>query len=483
MQRSFFAHAVAVIVRHVLLAGLTGSPRGRFNCLCWAAGQGHLAQGRAISWSRSPLPACAPRWRGFALFALVCDVPLSAQEAAAPNPRRRLAPSSRRSAPSRWPQLVAPIALYPDTLLGQILTASTYPLEVVKAARWSRANPKVKGEALESAMQQQPWDPSVKALAAVPQVLAMMSDKLEWTQSLGDAYLAQPDDIAAAVQQLRARADAAGNLKSSNEQRIRRVAAPAPVNVDEPPAPDYYIIEPVDPDIIYVPIYDPYVVYGVWPYPAYRPFYWYPPGYVTVGVFALGAPIAVGAALWATYDWRARRVAIDVNRFNAFNRTTIVSQTWQHNPVHRGNLRYSNPALQQQFSKTATGVQGLSKTGIGSQELSKTGRGSQGMPKGGMVTNPQSLPKGTTTKTGPESVNVNRNVNLGNTKNTGSAKTLNAVNPNLNKNVNVTRNVNVNPNVSGNLNVHRNVGLPKGNVGAPGVAKGAAKGFKPKGQP
>jgi Protein of unknown function (DUF3300) len=327
----------------------------------------------------------------------------------------------------------------------------------------------------------------------VPQVLAMMSEKLEWTQALGDAYLAQPDDIAAAVQQLRARADAAGNLKPSNEQRIRRVAAPAPVPVGEPPVPDYYIIEPVDPGIIYVPIYDPYVVYGAWPYPAYRPFYWYPPGYVTVGVFALGAPIAVGAALWATYDWRARRVAIDVNRFNAFNRTTIVSQTWQHNPVHRGNLRYSNPALQQQFSKTATGVQGLSKTGIGSQglpksgigsqELSKTGRGSQGLPKGGMVTNPQSLPKGTTTKTGPESVNVNRNVNLGNTKNTGSAKTLNAVNPNLNKNVNVTRNVNVNPNVSGNLNVHRNVALPKGNVGAPGVAKGAAKGFKPKGQP
>ena len=207
-------------------------------------------------------------------------------------------------------------------------------------------------------MQQRPWDPSVKALAAMPQVLTMMSDKLEWTQALGDAYLAQPDDIAAAVQQLRARADAAGNLKPSNERRIRRVAAPAPVNVGEAPAPDYYIIEPVDPAVIYLPIYDPYLVYGVWPYPAYRPFYWYPPGYVTVGVFAFGAPIVVDAALWATYDWRARRVAIDVNRFNTFNRTTIVNQTWQHNPVHRGNLPYSNPAVQQQFSKTATGVQG-----------------------------------------------------------------------------------------------------------------------------
>ena len=297
--------------------------------------------------------------------------------------------------------------------------------------------------------------------------------------ALGDAYLAQPDDIAAAVQQLRARADGAGNLKPSNEQRIRRVAAP--VIAGEPPVPDYYIIEPVDPAVVYVPIYDPYLVYGVWPYPAYRPFYWYPPGYVTVGVFAFGAPLVVGAALWATYDWRARRVAIDVNRFNTFNRTTIVNQTWQHNPVHRGNLPYSNPTVQQQFSKTATGVQGLSKTGIGSQGLPKTGIGSQGLPKtgigsqglpktgmavrgsrrlgsqglpktgigsqglpkGGMVTNPQSLPKGTTTKTGPDSVNVNRNVNLGNTKHTGSPKALN------------------NPNVGGNLNVNRNATIPR----------------------
>src|SRR5262245_58875903 len=298
-------------------------------------------------------------------------------------------------------------------------------------------------------------------------------------------YLAQPDDIAAAVQQLRPRADAAGNLKPSNEQRIRRVAAPAPLIVGEPAPPDYYIIEPVDPAVVYVPIYDPYLVYGAWPYPAYRPFYWYPPGYVTVGVLAFGAPIVVGAALWATYDWRARRVAVDVNRYNTFNRTTIVNQTWQHNPTHRGTLPYSNPALQQQVSKTATGVQGLRKTGVGrqgllktevgstglpkagvgSQGLPKTGIGSQGQPKGELVANPQSLPKGTTTKTGPDSVTGNRNVNLGNTKHSGSAKTLN------------------NPNVGGNLNLNRNATIPKGNVGAQGVAKGAAKGPKPKGQP
>jgi hypothetical protein len=426
----------------------------------------------------------------FALFALVCDVPLSAQEGAAPPPAPAL--SAEQVA-----ELVAPIALYPDALLGQVLTASTYPLEVVMAARWSNSNPNVKGRALEGAMQQQPWDPSVKALAAVPQVLAMMSDKLEWTQALGDAYLAQPDAIAAAVQRLRARADAAGNLKPSNEQQIRRVAAPPPLNVGEPYEPEYYIIEPVDPDVIYVPIYDPYLVYGVWPYPAYRPFYWYPPGYVTLGVFAFGAPIVVGAALWATYDWRARRVAIDVNRFNTFNHTALASQTWQHNPLHRGNLPYRNPVLQQQFGKTGTGVQGLSKTGIASP----------GLPKGGIVTNPQLLPKGTTTKTGPGNTNVNRNINLGNTKSLGTigntkslgnTKNLNAVNPNLNKNVtvnrnvnvsrnvggnvSVNRNVNVNRNVGGNVNINRNVTLPKGNFGVQGAAKGAAKGTKQKGQ-
>ena len=123
-------------------------------------------------------------------------------------------------------QLVAPVALYPDPLLAQILTASTYPLEVVMAARWSKDNPDLKGKDLEDAMQQQPWDPSVKGLTAVPQVLAMMNDKLDWTQQLGEAFLAQPDDITKAVQALRAKAESTGNLKTTKEQRVRRVAAP-----------------------------------------------------------------------------------------------------------------------------------------------------------------------------------------------------------------------------------------------------------------
>ncbi len=142
-------------------------------------------------------------------------------------------------------QLVAPIALYPDSLLAQILTASTYPLEVAMAARWSEKNPKLKGSALEDAMQKQSWDPSVKALTSVPQVLAMMNDKLDWTQQLGEVFLAQPDDIQNAIQELRANAETAGNLKSSKEQRVKRV--PAPSIADYVGPPEYIVIEPIEP--------------------------------------------------------------------------------------------------------------------------------------------------------------------------------------------------------------------------------------------
>ena len=249
------------------------------------------------------------------------------------------------------------------------------------------------------------------------------------------------------------------------------MAPPPPLIVGEPQVPEYYIIEPVDPGVVFVPIYDPYLVYGVWPYPTYRPFYWYPPGYVTLGVFAFGAPVVVGAALWATYDWRVRRVAIDVNRFNTFNRTALASPTWRHNPRHRGNLPYTNPVLQQQFGKTATGVQGLSKTGFGSNGLSKAG----------IATNPQLLPKGPTTKTGRDNINVNKNANLGNIKSLGNTTNTRTL-PTRNQNVTVNRNVHVNRNVGGNVNVNRNVTLPRGNFGVQGAAKGAGKDAKHKGR-
>src|SRR5262249_18869574 len=137
--------------------------------------------------------------------------------------------------PQQIEQLVAPIALYSDSLIAQILMASTYPLEVVEAARWSKANPNVTGKALEDAMQKQSWDPSVKALTAVPQVLQMMSDKLDSTRQLGDAFLAQQSDVLDAIQRLRARAENAGNLKTDEHQKVTKTAAPP--RAAPPPAP------------------------------------------------------------------------------------------------------------------------------------------------------------------------------------------------------------------------------------------------------
>ncbi|HEY6259723.1 MAG TPA: DUF3300 domain-containing protein [Xanthobacteraceae bacterium] len=300
-----------------------------------------------LSPSLRALTACAASF-----ILLTAGTPSALAQGAQPVAQQQ--PAAQPLSAQQIDQLVAPIALYPDDLLGQILTACTYPLEAVLAARWSAANPNVKGPQLEAAMQQQPWDPSIKALAAVPQVLAMMSDKLDWTQSLGDAYLSQPDDVAAAIQRLRLKAQAAGHLQASSQQRIRRVPAPQPIIIDGRPEPEYIVIEPVDPGVLYVPIYDPYVIYGAWPYPVYRPFYWYPPGYVAVGVIGFGTPFVVGAALWAHYNWESRHVDINVVNYNKFNHTNIVNQTWEHNPLHRGNIPYNNAALQQKFGKAAT---------------------------------------------------------------------------------------------------------------------------------
>ena len=326
------------------------------------------------------------------LLAAPWSAPSALAQQGAPPDQQQQQPAAQVLSTEQIDQLVAPIALYPDNLLGQILTASTYPLEAVMAARWSAANPRVKGPQLEAAMQQQTWDPSIKALCAVPQVLAMMSDKLDWTQALGDAYLSQPDDIAAAVQRLRIKAQATGSLQASSQQRVRHVPAPQPIIIDGRPEPDYIVIEPVDPAVLYVPIYDPYVVYGPWAYPAYRPFYWYPPGYVSVGLIGFGAPFVVGTALWAHYNWESRHVDINVANFNRFNHANLsaASATWQHDPSHRGNIAYSNPALQTKFGKGALGSQGSIN------------------PAANMKTNLAPLnPKGGTTLNNPAITNLN----------------------------------------------------------------------------
>ena len=258
-------------------------------------------------------------------------------------------------------QLVAPIALYPDSLVAQILMASTYPLEIVEAARWSKANPNLKEKALEDALQKQKWDPSVKSLTAFPTVLAGMNEKLEVTQKMGDAFLGQQKEVLAAIQTLRARADKAGNLKSSKEQTVTKAQEGGQTVIK---------VEPANPEVVYVPSYNPAVVYGPWPYPSYPPYYYYPypPG---AALFTFGVGLAIGGALWGNCNWGGGDVNINMNKYNNFNRTDIKNSNWQHNAEHRKGVGYRDQASQQKFGK------GADRAGAASREQFR-GRAEQG---------------------------------------------------------------------------------------------------------
>jgi hypothetical protein len=276
---------------------------------------------------------------GCLILLLVAPPGALAQVPPPPPPPSAGAPAPPTVGAEELDQLLAPIALYPDALLAQILMAATYPLEVVQAARWVQAYPNVQGPQLEAAMQQQPWDPSVKSLTAFPQVLAMMNAKLDWTQKVGDAFLAQQQDVMATVQTLRAKAQAAGYLQSTPQQAV----------ISEPQGIQ---IQPATPQVVYVPIYDPTVVYGPWWYPAYPPYYWYPPGYVVgASLFSFGIGVAVGAVLWGGFDWGHRSVHINVTNFNAFNRTTIADPTWHHDAGHRRGVAYHDAGVRQRFGQ------------------------------------------------------------------------------------------------------------------------------------
>jgi hypothetical protein len=241
--------------------------------------------------------------------------------------------------------LLAPIALYPDSLLSQVLMASTYPLDVVAAARWVKANPDAKGDAALKKVENETWDVSVKSLAAFPSILDMMNEKLDWTQKLGDAFLDQQKDVLASVQRLRKLAQDNGNLQTNQQQVVRSEA-------------QAIIIEPAQPQTVYVPSYNPTVVYGAWPYPAYPPYYYPPPPYYYPGGalatgFAWGVGIAAGAALIGGCNWRGGDIDIDVNRATnidrSFNRSSSASGKWQHNAQNRGNVPYRGSASQQKF--------------------------------------------------------------------------------------------------------------------------------------
>jgi hypothetical protein len=272
-------------------------------------------------------------------------------------------------------QIVAPIALYPDALLAQVLMASTYPLEVVQADRWAKTNKSLKGEALESALTKPDWDASVKALVATPTVLSMMNDDLDWTEKLGDAVLAQQVDVMDAIQRLRGKAQANGKLATTKQQTV---------TVTQEADKQVIVIEPTSPETVYVPYYEPGVVYGAWPYPAYPPYYFPPaPGYVVGGALARGvawgAGFAIGNAVWDSFDWRHGDIHVDidknVNINKHVNRNNVNVGNWEHDSHHRRGVNYNNKQVQNKFANAdvRSADRKLDYRGRGGQEVLKPG--------------------------------------------------------------------------------------------------------------
>src|SRR5947207_4481394 len=236
--------------------------------------------------------------------------------------------------------LVAPIALYPDQLLAQILAASTYPLEVIQLEQWLKRNPNLKDQALADGVAKQPWDPSVQGMAVFPDVVTRLSANVGWTTNLGNAFLAQQQDVMDAVQRMRAKAQSQGALKTTEQQKVETETVEG--------GQDAIVIEPANPQFVYVPSYDPAVVYGPpggYPYPAY-----YYPGYVPGAGLAFGTGLILGAAWannWGNCNWGHGDITINNN--NNFNRNNInninrgqQSRKWQHNAQHRGGAPYGD---------------------------------------------------------------------------------------------------------------------------------------------
>lgn len=247
-------------------------------------------------------------------------------------------PATQQTAsPGAIDQLTAPVALYPDRVLTNVLIASTYPIEVVSAANWMETNKGLGGNALESAATQQSWDDSVKALLYAPVVLAMMSKNIEWTNKLGETFIAQQQDVIDSVQRLRRQAKAAGKLESSDKQTVTVEG-------------DIIHIEPVEEHVMYVPYYNPNEYYGSWAWDDYPPYYWPPPpGYeFWRGFFAA----AIIGGIWSgTIDWPDHHINIDRGRVEHWNRRGGDGQRWEHRPEHRRGMGYTRNDLQNRFDR------------------------------------------------------------------------------------------------------------------------------------
>ena len=249
--------------------------------------------------------------------------------------------------PGRLAQMLAPIALYPDDLLAVILMAATYPLDVVEAARWLQEgqNAALKGDQLFAALQQKPWDPSVKALAPFPRILSMLDANLEWTEQLGEAYLADPAAVMDAIQRLRRRAQSAGRLVTTSQEIVR---------IEEP-----ITIEAPGPEVVYIPICDPSFVYGPWPYPDFPPFVPLFAGGIINGCGWFSGPIVAPFFGFAILNFHKQKIEINRKRLALFDRDREkdrehpLGEEWRHDPGHRGNVPYRDAAVRALFQDRA----------------------------------------------------------------------------------------------------------------------------------
>jgi hypothetical protein len=305
--------------------------------------------------------------------------------------------------PDQLDSLVAPIALYPDPMLAQVLAASTYPLEIIQLQQWLEKNKSLKDKALADAVAKQSWDASVQALAALPDVVKRLADDIRWTADLGNAFLAQQSDVMDAVQRMRKKAQDKGNLKSTEQQKVE-------TKVIENKS--IIVVEQANPQVVYVPSYDPVIVYGppIYPYP---PIYYPPAGYYAAGMaLSFGVGVMMGAFWSGGWGWGCGwggNNDITINRNNNFNRNTNVgggnrnninggnrpsnqpargagnrpstqpvrggggSDRWQHNPEHRGGAPYKDRATADRFGGTTRGDSLGNRQSSARQQLGRQG--------------------------------------------------------------------------------------------------------------
>ena len=286
--------------------------------------------------------------------------------------------------PDQLDALVAPIALYPDEILAQVLVASTYPLEIVQLQQWLEKNPKLKDKALTDAVMKQPWDPSIQAMAALPDTVKLLEDDIQWTTDLGNAFLAQQSDVMDAVQRMRKKAQDKGALKSNEQMKVETKVVEEKTVI---------VVQSASPEVVYVPSYNPVYVYGppVYPYP---PIYYPPPppyGYAATAAISFGVGVAVGAA-WGHCGWGCGWGGndIDIDIDNNFNRNTNINRNrnvsgnrtgttaaggnkWQHNPQHRGGAPYSDRSTANKYGGTARGDSLSSRQASARQQIGRTG--------------------------------------------------------------------------------------------------------------